>query len=124
MAFFTIYFCICFCALILRGYYRVPQSCIIEEVLNREENTVKSLISDREDCRCHYTNFFWKRLSPKIETNFTSFLNETIYPNGEDKTGDNDDDETSFVIGIVKQICLISRSSFHSYLFAIYLDIK
>jgi hypothetical protein len=61
MAIFTFYFGICLFGLLIRGYYRVPQSCIIYEVLDEKENTVKSIISNRTDCRCHYTNFLWHK---------------------------------------------------------------
>ena len=61
MAIFTMYFFICLFGLLVRGYYRVPQSCIIREVIDDKENTVKSIISNRIDCKCHYTNFLWHK---------------------------------------------------------------
>lgn len=71
MGVFAIYFTICFFALIVRGYYRVPQSCIMHEIIDKEENTVKSIIADRFECKCHYTNFFRSKNSHD-QTNFTS----------------------------------------------------
>ena len=58
MALFTLYFTICLLALLIRGYYRVPMSCIRNELLDKDEKTMKSIIEDRMECRCHYTNFF------------------------------------------------------------------
>jgi hypothetical protein len=57
MATFTLYFTICLLALIVRGYYRVPPNCIIHEIIDKEEDTKKSIIADRPECKCHYTNF-------------------------------------------------------------------
>ena len=53
MGTFVLYFAICLLALIVRGHYRVPQACI----KNDEENPLKTKISERRECRCHYTNF-------------------------------------------------------------------
>jgi hypothetical protein len=61
MAIFTFYFAICLFGLIIRGYYRVPQTCLIHEVIDKEENTVKSIIANRIECKCHYTNFLWHK---------------------------------------------------------------
>ena len=61
MAIFSFYFGICLFALLIRGYYRVPQSCIIHEVIDKAENTVKSIIANRVECKCHYTNFLWHK---------------------------------------------------------------
>jgi hypothetical protein len=62
MCIFAIYFIICFIALLVRGHYRVPSSCINHEIIDKEENTVKSIIADRFECKCHYTNFLWNKL--------------------------------------------------------------
>jgi hypothetical protein len=59
MAIFSVYFIICLLALIVRGYYRVPSACIIEELI--EDNKKKSIIADRIECKCHYTNFLWDK---------------------------------------------------------------
>jgi hypothetical protein len=59
MAIFAIYFAICLLALIVRGHYRVPAACINEEPL--EDNKKKSIIADRLECKCHYTNFLWDK---------------------------------------------------------------
>ncbi len=61
MAIFTVYFAICLFGLLIRGYYRVPLTCIKHELLDREEKTVKSIIIDRIECKCHYTNFLWHK---------------------------------------------------------------
>lgn len=61
MGIFVFYFAICLMALIVRGYYRVPSSCIYHEIIDKEENTVKSIIIDRPECKCHYTNFFFRK---------------------------------------------------------------
>ncbi|CAF4284971.1 unnamed protein product [Rotaria socialis] len=60
MGIFAFYFAICFLALVVRGYYRVPQSCIIKDPIDKEEDKWKSIIADRPECKCHYTNFFWQ----------------------------------------------------------------
>ena len=57
MGIFAFYFGICLLALIVRGYYRVPQECIRYEILDKEPETKKSIIKDSAECRCHYTNF-------------------------------------------------------------------
>lgn len=62
MAIFTLYFTICLLALLIRGYYRVPMSCIRNELLDKDEKTMKSIIEDRMECKCHYTNFLWSRV--------------------------------------------------------------
>ncbi len=61
MGIFVFYFAICLLALIVRGYYRVPSSCIILEVIDKEQNTLKSIIADRVECKCHYTNCLWHK---------------------------------------------------------------
>lgn len=61
MAVFAVYFLITLLALIIRGYYRVPPTCIVHEIIDKDENTMKSLIADRMECKCHYTNFLWNR---------------------------------------------------------------
>jgi hypothetical protein len=63
MGVFAFYFLICLLALIVRGYYRVPPACLIHEIIDKEERTVKSIIADRFECKCHYTNFLWYRAS-------------------------------------------------------------
>ncbi|CAF0818866.1 unnamed protein product [Rotaria sp. Silwood1] len=60
MGIFVFYFTICLLALIVRGYYRVPPSCIVHEIIDKEENKLKSIIADRPECKCHYTNFLWQ----------------------------------------------------------------
>ena len=59
MAIFTFYFTICLIGLLIRGYYRLPQSCIKHEPVGKDETIVKSIIYNRMDCKCHYTNFLW-----------------------------------------------------------------
>lgn len=61
MAIFTFYFTICLMGLLIRGYYRVPMSCIRNEIVDKDEKTMKSIIEDRMECRCHYTNFLWNK---------------------------------------------------------------
>ena len=75
MGIFVVYFIICFLALLVRGYYRVPQACIIYEVIDKEENTRKSIIADRFECNCHYTNFLWDK--DAIELGNETQWNET-----------------------------------------------
>ena len=60
MGTFVFYFAICLLALIVRGHYRVPQSCIHLERIEKEEHASKSIIIDRPECNCHYTNFLWQ----------------------------------------------------------------
>lgn len=100
MAIFTLYFSICVFALILRGYYRVPSECIIQEVLPGEEHAVKSIIADRAECKCHYTNFLWRK-SSMDEENSTIFNRsmETIF--GDVVTEEQNDNDESRLIGIV-----------------------
>ena len=86
MAIFTFYFGICLFALLLRGYYRVPPSCLIQEVLDKEENTVKSIIADRMECNCHYTNFLWQQP-------FFDFSNRTT-TNSSEAAGDGDEERS------------------------------
>jgi hypothetical protein len=83
MAVFTLYFGICLFGLILRGYYRVPMSCIVQEVLDKEENTVKSSIADRIECKCHYTNFFWHL--PFMDNGNRTIFNQTSDINVDDE---------------------------------------
>ena len=59
MGMFMLYFAICLLALIVRGYYRVPPSCIDHKIIDKEENTMQSIIKDHDKCKCHYKNFFW-----------------------------------------------------------------
>jgi hypothetical protein len=74
MATFVFYFAICLLALIVRGYYRVPQSCIYYEKLEKEEHASKSIIADRPECKCHYTNFLWQNsLFDNDDDNHTMF---------------------------------------------------
>ena len=61
MGIFSVYFAICLLALIVRGYYRVPPSCIIHELIDKDDLAKKSIIADRIECKCHYTNFLWNR---------------------------------------------------------------
>jgi hypothetical protein len=61
MGIFAFYFAVCLLALIVRGYYRVPSSCIIHEPIDKDQSPVKSIIADRLECRCHYTNFLWHK---------------------------------------------------------------
>jgi hypothetical protein len=61
MAIFTFYFSICLFGLLIRGYYRVPQSCIKTEPIGKDEKEFKSIIANRIECKCHYTNFLWPK---------------------------------------------------------------
>jgi hypothetical protein len=61
MAIFTFYFAICLLALIVRGYYRVPSSCIVYESIDKDDSIKKSKIAERFECQCHYTNFLWSK---------------------------------------------------------------
>ena len=48
----TFYFLICLFALLIRGYHRLPSTCIKQEVIDKEEN-MKSIINDEMECKCH-----------------------------------------------------------------------
>lgn len=85
MALFTFYFAICLFGLLVRGYYRIPETCIIHETLDKDEGTVKSLIADRMECRCHYTNFL------RYKTFFDEY-NQTI----RNHTFDDSDEKQKF----------------------------
>jgi hypothetical protein len=78
MAMFSLYFTICLIGLLIRGYYRVPLTCIKHEIIDKEEKTVKSIIEDRIECKCHYTNFLWNKP-------FFTDGNYTIISNGTDQ---------------------------------------
>ena len=93
MGIFTFYFGICLFALLLRGSYRVPSSCLIQEVLDKEENTVKSIIADRMECKCHYTNFLW-------QPPFFDYYSNRTTTNSSESAGD-DDDERSYLEPLV-----------------------
>ena len=75
MAIFTFFFTICLLGLLIRGYYRVPMSCIRNEVLDKDEKIIKSIIEDRMECKCHYTNFLWNK--PMIFTGNQTIGNNT-----------------------------------------------
>ena len=47
MAIFTIYFGICLFGLLIRDYYHVSPSSITHELINKEENIMKSIIANR-----------------------------------------------------------------------------
>lgn len=72
MGMFAFYFVICFLALIVRGYYRVPDSCIVRKYIDKEDDKWQSIIADRLECKCHYTKFLWRFKSYEF-TNDTSF---------------------------------------------------
>ena len=76
MGLFVFYFLICLLALLVRGYYRVPSSCILHQIIDKEENTMKSIIADRIECKCHYTNFLWN--NPSIDQQKAMSLNFTL----------------------------------------------
>jgi len=63
MAIFTLYFGICLVGLLIRGYYRVPSSCIITEEIDKEEHTFKSIIANKTECKCHYRSPLWQTFS-------------------------------------------------------------
>jgi hypothetical protein len=79
MGIFALYFAICLLALIVRGYYRVPSTCIIHETIDKEEKTVKSIIADRIECKCHYTNFLWHQ--KLLQTNNQTMRNISMENN-------------------------------------------
>ena len=99
MAIFSVYFTICLMALLLRGYYRVPSSCVIQEVLDKEENTFKSIIIDRIDCKCHYTNFFWHKPFPDYEN--SSVFNRSVDTSRTIDTEDDRDKNEYYLTGLV-----------------------
>jgi hypothetical protein len=82
MAIFSIYFAICLFGLLIRGYYRVPKSCIIQETLDKSENTYKSIIANRLECKCHYTNFLWDK--PYSDDNRT-IINNSLGRNNDEE---------------------------------------
>ena len=61
MAMFTLYFSICLFGLLVRGYYHLPETCLERKELDKSENTYKSMISQKDECRCHYTNFLRRK---------------------------------------------------------------
>lgn len=85
MAFFSFYFAICLFGLLVRGHYRVPLSCIIHEPLDKDEGTFKSLIADRIDCKCHYTNFLLHK-TLMDDHNETIMNNSLSINNDEERT--------------------------------------
>jgi hypothetical protein len=87
MGIFTFYFTICLFALLIRGYYRVPQSCIIRETISKEEDTYKSIIADRMECKCHYTISLWHK--PFVDHTNQTMMNISMRIN-------NIDDEHQF----------------------------
>jgi len=82
MAIFSLYFAICLIGLLVRGYYLVPQSCIIHEVIDKDENTVKSIIANRIECKCHYTNFLWHK--PFLDADNQTIMNSSLGVNDEE----------------------------------------
>ena len=78
MGIFFFYFAISLLALIVRGYYRVPQTCIHHEKIEKEEHASKSIIIDRPDCKCHYTNFLWHSALFDEEDENRTMLNISI----------------------------------------------
>ncbi|CAF3232742.1 unnamed protein product [Rotaria socialis] len=84
MAMFSFYFAICLIGLIIRGYYRVPQSCLIEEVIDKDENRVKSTIANRMDCKCHYTNFRLHKPNVGDDHQTISSNSSKLYPSDDE----------------------------------------
>ncbi|CAF1026088.1 unnamed protein product [Rotaria sordida] len=82
MAMFSFYFGICLFGLIIRGYYRVPSTCIIKEIIDKDENTVKSIIANRIECKCHYINFLWYK--PYIDDENQTIMNVSLRINYDD----------------------------------------
>ena len=80
MAIFTLYFSICLLGLIIRGYYHMPPSCIKHQVIDKDEDLIKTTIADRIECKCHYTNFFRRKYflgeKKQIIMNFSSIVDD------------------------------------------------
>jgi hypothetical protein len=96
MAIFTLYFGICLVGLLIRGYYRVPSSCIITEEIDKEEHTFKSIIANKSECKCHYTSPLWHKT-------FSNDKNQTIM-NISSGINTYDDDENNQPMAIVRKI--------------------
>lgn len=96
MAVFSFYFSICLFALLLRGYYRLPSQCVAKEMIDKEENSYRSILIDRSDCNCHYTNFF--RYPTSVRSMNFSLLNNTSDPIEEDE-----DHHHQYLIGLVSE---------------------
>lgn len=77
MGTFAVYFTISLLALIVRGYYRLPSTCLEYEKVGKDDSDFKTKIIDRSDCHCHYTNFLW-RSSLFNDDNRTIFNSSTI----------------------------------------------
>lgn len=76
MGLFALYFAISLLGLVVRGIYRVPQVCLRYEIIDKEENTMKSIIADRPECQCHYTNFLWNKFA--VENQNLLLMNSTL----------------------------------------------
>ncbi len=102
MAIFTFYFTICLLALLIRGYYRVPLTCLRHEFLDKEEKTVKSIIEDRMECKCHYTNFLWDK----------SILNDS----NETMIGNNDEKQIFEPLALVRNLSKNKQKELNKFL--------
>jgi hypothetical protein len=87
MAIFTLYFGICLFGLLIRGYYRVPSSCIFKEEIDKEEHTFKSIIVNKSECKCHYTSFLWRK--PFINDENQTIMNISLGINTYDDDENN-----------------------------------
>lgn len=74
MGIFCLYFTIGLIGLLIRGYYRLPSTCLLVEGEGKEEESVTHILTNISHCRCHYTNFLWEK-SYFNETNYT-YINE------------------------------------------------
>ncbi|CAF1176893.1 unnamed protein product [Adineta steineri] len=94
MAIFTLYFGICLFGLLVRGYYRVPETCLYQEVIDKNENTYKSIILiNRTECKCHYANVLWHKpynYNNNNQTNMNISLKINKYDDDDDNDNDND----------------------------------
>ncbi|UJR09976.1 hypothetical protein I4U23_014200 [Adineta vaga] len=96
MAMFTLYFSICLLGLLLRGYYHLPDACLDKVELDKSENTYKSVISNKSECQCHYTNFLWHK--PIVNNENNTILNSTFV---------KDTDHTNNIRGIFEPMALM-----------------
>jgi len=98
MAIFTLYFGICLFGLLIRGYYRVPSSCIITEEIDKEEHTFKSIIANKTECKCHYRNFKWRE--PFINDENQTMMNIS---SGISTYNDNDNNQPMAIVRKIRK---------------------
>ncbi|CAF4999885.1 unnamed protein product [Rotaria sp. Silwood1] len=105
MAMFSFYFSICLIGLIIRGYYRVPSACILKEIIDKDENTVKSIIANRIECKCHYINFLWPK--PYHHDENQTIMNISLDINYNDKNKKHNFEPMALLLNIFDGLSII-----------------